>query len=112
MLTNRLNNELLAIEKQNKTLDLSQMTLSHEFRSPLHSCLMILESLLSKVIEETMRNTVLVLIGQINLLLCLVNDILDMKLIDQSAFVSSQEIFNPTDAFKFVLNIFKNTAEM
>ena len=64
------------------------MTLSHEFRSPLQSCLMILESLLCKVLDEAMRRKILVLIGQVNLLLCLVNDILDMKMIDQDRFIS------------------------
>ena len=66
------------------------MTLSHEFRSPLQSCLMILESLLCKVLDDAMRSTILVLIGQVNLLLCLVNDILDMKMIDQDRFISRQ----------------------
>ena len=70
------------MESKNKSLNLSQMTLSHEFRSPLNSCLMLLESLLMQVVEEALRKMILVLISQINLLLCLVNDILDMKMID------------------------------
>ena len=48
---------------------------------------MILESLLWQVFDEAMRKTILVIIGQINLLLCLVNDILDMKMIDQDRFI-------------------------
>ena len=83
----QLKNELLALEKQNKSLNLSQMTLSHEFRSPLSSCLMLLENLLKIVQEEAWRKTLLVLIAQINLLLCLVNDILDMKMISQDKFM-------------------------
>ena len=70
------------MESKNKSLNLSQMTLSHEFRSPLNSCLMLLESLLMRVFEEALRKMILVLISQINLLLCLVNDILDMKMIE------------------------------
>ena len=70
------------MEKRNKSLHLSQMTLSHEFRSPLNSCLMLLESLLMQVFDEAVRKMILVLVSQINLLLCLVNDILDMKMID------------------------------
>ena len=70
------------MESKNKSLNLSQMTLSHEFRSPLNSCLMLLESLLMRVFEEALRKMILVIISQINLLLCLVNDILDMKMID------------------------------
>ena len=56
--------------------------MSHEFRSPLNSCLMLLDSLIMKIVDEAMRKMILVLISQINLLLCLVNDILDMKMID------------------------------
>ena len=82
------------------------MTLSHEFRSPLNSCLMILESLLGRMIDKTTRSKILVLITQINLLLCLVNDILDMKMIDQDQFISRNETFNPTEVFNFIMSIF------
>ena len=43
---------------------------------------MLLESLLMRVLDEALRKMILVLVSQINLLLCLVNDILDMKMID------------------------------
>ena len=94
------------MEKKNKTLNLSQMTLSHEFRSPLNSCLMLLESLLSRVVDQAIQKMILVLITQINLLICLVNDILDMKMIDEDKFVTRQEAFNPTKTFKFMLSVF------
>jgi len=71
------------MEKKNQSLNLSQMTLSHEFRSPLNSTLMLLESLLSRIFDEALQKMITVLISQINLLLCLVNDILDMKMIDE-----------------------------
>ena len=56
--------------------------MSQEFRSPLNSCLVLLESLILKIVDAAMRKIVLTLISQLNLLLYLVNDILDMKLID------------------------------
>ena len=59
------------------------MTLSHEFRAPLSSILMLMESLLSKVVIEAQRKMICLMIAQINLLVCLVNDILDMKMIEQ-----------------------------
>ena len=82
--------ELLKIEKQNKSLSLSQMTLSHEFQSPLNSTLMLLESILQGVVDQAMRCMILVLISQISLLLCLVNDILDMKMIEQNKFITRE----------------------
>jgi len=59
------------------------MTVSHEFRTPLSSNLMLLQSLLQMTLDETQRGIILIMISQINLLVCLVNDILDLKMIEQ-----------------------------
>ena len=59
-----------------------QMRLSHEFREPLTSMLMVLESLLTVLDNEFMREKVLMVIAQINLLLCQVTDMLDLILLD------------------------------
>ena len=110
--TLQLSTELLVKEKQNQSLNLSQMTLSHEFRTPLSSTLMMLESLLRGIADEAQRHIVFMIISQMNLLLCLVNDILDLKMIDQDRFITRSELFNPNVTFKFVSNIFKKQAEM
>jgi signal transduction histidine kinase len=73
-------------EKKNSKLSLSQMTMSHEFRAPLSSMLMILQRLLLGMIDAESRKLILVIISQLNLLVCLVNDILDHKLIEQGKF--------------------------
>ena len=65
----------------NDKLTLSQITLSHEFRVPLTTTLMMLESLLSHLVENSLRRIILIVISQINLLLCIVNDLLDHKMI-------------------------------
>ena len=62
------------------------MTMSHEFRTPLSSMLMILQRLLLGMIDVESRKLILVIISQLNLLVCLVNDILDHKLIEQGKF--------------------------
>ena len=54
----------------------------------------------------------MIVISQINLLVCLVNDILDMKMIEQGKFVKRDQRFNPLETFKFVMNIFAQQAEM
>lgn len=76
-------------------LQIRQMTLSHEFRTPLSSSLMILENLLTFQLQDTCRNLILLLISQINLLLCLVNDMLDLKMIELGRFVSRKDKFSP-----------------
>ena len=74
--------------------------------------LMILESLLTLLFEEYMRDKVLLVIAQINLLLCQVTDMLDLILMDQGKFKARQETFSPRDAFNFVLNIFAKQAQL
>ena len=64
------------------------MTLSHEFSTPLTSTLMILESIIQTPLSESLRNSIMIVISQINLLLCLVNDILDLKMIEQGKFLT------------------------
>jgi len=41
------------------------------------------------------------------MLLCLVNDSLDMQLIEQNKFVPKVEVFSPTETFKFIINMFE-----
>ena len=62
-------------------LNMSQMTLSHEFRAPLSSSLMMLETILHSTLTAQARAFVQCVVAQINLLLCLVNDILDLKML-------------------------------
>ena len=58
------------------------MTLSHEFRTPLTSTLMLLQSLLVTITDEASCKIIMMVMTQINLLLCLVNDTLDLKMIE------------------------------
>ena len=69
------------------------MTISHEFRTPLASILTLLESLRIKELSSAARDIIFIVISQINLLLCLVNDILDLKLIEENKFVAKKELF-------------------
>lgn len=41
------------------------------------------------------------------MLLCLVNDSLDMQLIEQGLFVPKVEMFSPEDTFKFIISMFE-----
>ena len=88
------------------------MTLSHEFRAPLTSILMILECLLSQIFDKLMREKICLVIAQINLLLCLVSDMLDLKMLEKGVFNSRTETFKPADVFKFVLSIFEQQAKL
>ena len=49
---------------------------------------------------------ILIIVSQINLLLSLVNDMLDIKLIEEGKFVRKAENFKLEDTFKFLTNMF------
>ena len=53
-----------------------------------------------------MRNTLLIIVQQINLLLSLVNDMLDIRLIFEGKFVPKNEHFKPRETFKFIKDMF------
>ena len=72
--------------------------------------LMVLESLLAALHNEIMREKVLMVIAQINLLLCQVTDMLDLILLDQGKYRERKETFSPYKAFNFVLDIFAKQA--
>ena len=86
------------------------MTLSHEFRAPLSSILMILEGMLQLIVDGVLREKILIVIAQINLLICLVQDMLDYKMFEQGQFVTRKERFSPAETFRFVLSIFAQQA--
>jgi len=48
----KLNKELSIRDRQNAQLTMSQMTLSHEFRAPLTSMLMLLQPMVSALVAE------------------------------------------------------------
>ena len=88
-------------------LQIRQMTLSHEFRTPLASILMVLENILQFKLENDGRRLILLVISQVNLLLCLVNDMLDLKMIEMGRFVSRKETFSPSQTLKFIMEVFQ-----
>ena len=85
---------------------MSQVTLSHGIRAPLVSILMVLESMLQEKQKQSLREKICTVITQINLLLCLVTDLLYLNMLKMGIFIVKKEEFNPLDTFKFVLGLF------
>ena len=102
----KLESEVLEQKNRHESIVNYQMTISHEFRTPLASSLMFLESLLGEQMTTQALHLIKIIISQINMLLCLVNDILDLKLIEENKFVAKNEIFSPQDTFNFITNMF------
>ena len=84
-----------------------QIMISNEFRTPLSSILMLLDSFLSlATLNGIAKETIYLVISQINLLLCLVNDQLDLRMIDLNQFEIKNEKFAPAETFNFILYMF------
>ena len=77
----RLQSKLLAEQNRNESLESYTSTISHEFRTPLGTSLMFLDGLLLQSLAPGVFTVISLIIAQLNLLLCLVNDVLDLKLI-------------------------------
>ena len=54
----------------------------------------------------------MIIISQINLLLGSLNDLLDLKLIEENKFVPKKEIFSPSETFTFILTMFAPVIEI
>ena len=70
-------------------------TISHEFRTPLGTSLMFLDTLQKHNLPKMADGLVNLVISQLNLLLCLVNDVLDIRLIQEGKFQQKIEKFDP-----------------
>ena len=77
----RLEAKVLEAKNRNQSLESYTSTISHEFRTPLSTSLMFLESILNEVMSQNMKSMLHLIICQLNMLLCLVNDVVDIKMI-------------------------------
>ena len=74
---------MLEEKNRNESLETYTSSISHEFRTPLSTSLMLLEYILraAPFLGDSTYQKVSLIVSQLNMLLCLVNDVLDMKLI-------------------------------
>ena len=102
----KLESEVL--EKKSKSSSNYQENISQDFRTPLTTILMFLETLLGggNLIGQQARQMILIIIYEVNLLLGIVNDILDYKLIEEDKFVPKIELFSLEETFRFIINMF------
>lgn len=74
---------------------------------------MFLESLLRLTnLDESTVQMLNLIVSQLNLLLCLVNDVLDLKLIKMDKYENKIEGFKPNDTLEFIKAMFRPQAEM
>ena len=67
---------------------------------------MMMQMMLKELVNESQRQVMSIIISQINLIVCLVNDIVDLKRIEEGRFFVQRTNFNPRETLKFVMGIF------
>ena len=73
--------------------------------------LSLLENLQDSLADKAMRRIVSLVIFQINIQLCRVGNILDLKLLEEGNFEINGELFSLVDTFTSVLDLFKQQAD-
>ena len=68
---------------------------------------MFLEDLLQQEMNQSAISMINMIISQLNLLLCLVNNVLDIKLIEQQKFQVKEEKFDPMKVLDFIAAMFR-----
>lgn len=102
----RLESQIVEEKNRNQSLQSFTSTISHEFRTPLSTSLMFLEQILADVLNETARRMIMLIMSQLNLLLSLVNDVLDIKMIEQGKFNARTESFSIKSVLNFIVAMF------
>ena len=77
----------------------------NQFRGPLSTMLMFLETLLSSNPGEAASRMLGILTMHINMLLFSLNDLLDHKLIETGGFVPKWQIFPLQEVLQFIVHL-------
>lgn len=99
--------QLVQQEQSISRQSLSQISISKHAKELLTSILVLLESLFRNELDEKQSEVIIVVISQVNFMLCFFNDMLDLKMIEQGNFVTVNEGYRPHEVFNYVLSIFK-----
>jgi len=79
--------------------------ISHEFRTPLATALIFISLLLQQVKDAKSTEYLNLIKNSLNLLMSLVNNLVDLKLIKENCFRPQAQTFSPLEALKFVRSL-------
>ena len=87
---------------------MSKATLKKDFHIPLSASLMIIQSLLAQMINDGQRRLLLVVTLQINLIVCMLSDMIDYHAILFNQFSKNVEKFDPNKSISFIISMFES----
>ena len=103
----RLESQILTEKNYAENLESYTATISHEFRTPISISLMFIESVLGQIQDSEQANKLKLVVANLNLLLSLVHDVLDLKVIESGKFERNNSVFSPIDTLQFIKSMFQ-----
>lgn len=80
--------------------------ISHEFRTPLATALMFLDIILNTMTDEFAIKYLNAIKSSMQMLLSLVSDMLDLRMIKEDKFMPCMKVFKPQLVLDFVKTMF------
>ena len=108
----RFQSEIIEAKNQAETTESYVSTISHEFRTPVSTAIMFLETLMNITADAHSKKLLRIVTNQLSFLLSLVNNLLDVKMLEQGVFEPKLENFNPEEVLKFVIDMFTEQIDM
>ena len=102
----RLESQILEEKNRNESLDSLSQTISHEFRTPISTSLMFLSQIMQNELPDGVHEMMMLIVMKLNLLLSLVNDIVDMRMIEHGNFQANLVSLDVKKVLAFVQAMF------
>jgi len=91
--------------KQKENMEMLTTTVSHEMRLPLESVIAMCRILLSWTTEEKFVELIKSIMSASKIILCRVNDLLDLSTLDRGTFSKNEKVFDLLQSIREVVSI-------
>ena len=86
------------MSNQARNLESQTSMVSHEFRTPIGTALMFIDLVIEIITQAEALRLLNIVKSSLNLLLSLVQDMLDLKMIKENKFKIQKSVFDPNQA--------------
>ena len=107
----RLERKVIQQKSEAQNLESYTAMISHEFRTPLATALMFIDIILGTLTDEFCIKYLDAIKSSLHMLLSLVSDMLDLKMIKEDKFMNNIKQFSPNQVLAFVKEMFSLQAK-
>ena len=107
----RLERKVIQQKSEAQNLESYTAMISHEFRTPLATALMFIDIILGTMTDEFCIKYLNAIKSSLHMLLSLVSDMLDLKMIKEDKFMTNIKQFCPNQVLAFVKDMFSLQAK-